>query len=112
MLRVNVCCLDCHRAVEKNRKRLHLAGAKHFDEQQCKQLCAADRERWHKDFAAAIDRIDDDPFEFRDRLFKRAMIAATISRFQENKIGLLEWFELAQYRRAAWPKVAGENDAL
>src|ERR1041385_824603 len=40
------------------------------------------------------------------------MVAAAVSGFQENKVGLLEWFEFAQYRRAARSEVAGKNDAL
>src|SRR6478672_1463866 len=47
-----------------------------------------------------------------DCVCERAMIAATVSGLQKNKIGLLEWFELAQYRRAARPEIAGKNDAL
>ena len=112
MLHVNVCRFDCHRAVEENWKRLHSAGAKHFAKQQREKLCAADCERWHKHFAAAIDCIDDDALEFRNSFFKRTMIAAAISLFEKNKIGLLERFELAQYRSAARPEIAGENDAL
>ena len=40
------------------------------------------------------------------------MIATAISGFKKNQVGLLEGLELAQYRSAARPKVAGENDAL
>ena len=112
VLGVNVRCFDSHRTVEEDRKRFYLSGAEHFPEQQRDQLRATDGESRHKHLAAAIDCVDHDSLELRDRVCKRAMIAAAISGFQKNKIGLLEWFELAQYRRAARPKVAGENDAL
>jgi hypothetical protein len=112
MLGVNLRCFDSHRAVEEDRKRFYFSGAKHFREQQRDQLRATDGESRHKHLAAAVDCVDYDSLELRDRVCRRAMIPAAIGRFEKYKIGLLERFELAQYRRAARPKVAGKNDAL
>ena len=76
---VNVRCFDSHRAIEEDRKRLYFSGAKHFREQQRDQLRATDSESRHKHLAAAIDCVDHDSLELRDRLCKRAMVPAAIS---------------------------------
>ncbi len=78
VLDVNLRCFDSHRAIEEDRKRLYLSGAKHFREQQCDQLRATDGESWHKHLAAAVDCVDHDSLELGDRVCKRAMVPAAI----------------------------------
>lgn len=85
---INFCGGDCHRAVEKNRERLHQPAAKHLAQQQHQQLRRADRNRRHENFSAGADRVYHDAGEFRHGFVQRLVFAVAVGGFQHRQVRL------------------------
>jgi hypothetical protein len=81
---VNPGRLDRHRAVEKDRERLHLFPSEHHAQQDDQQLGSTHRKRRNQDRAAHRRRGLDDLHKLFDRVAKRTMVAVAVGGFQEH----------------------------